>query len=93
MNLGVVTIGIIETIKDDFKQETNVQKEENQIRKLFYNGNWIDTPVIFRNNLSNQKDYFGPMIIEQIDSTVIILPGWSCKVLFNNHLLLARIQS
>ena len=91
VNLGVVTIGIIETIKDDFKQETNVQKEENQIRKLFYNGNWIETPVLFRSNLSNQKDYLGPMIIEQSDSTVIILPEWNCKVLPNNHLLLTRI--
>ena len=93
VNLGVVTIGMIETIKDDFNQEKDIQKEENQIRKLFFNGYWIDSPVIFINNLSNQKDYFGPMIIELIDSTVIILPGWSCKVLFNNHLLLARIQS
>lgn len=91
VNVGVITIGITETIQDTFQQTENVETMEKQKnRKLYYNGKWIEVPILLKSQLRGQEELVGPLVIEQSDSTIILLPDWNCKVLPTNHLLLTK---
>ncbi|HET9904991.1 MAG TPA: hydantoinase/oxoprolinase family protein, partial [Anaerolineales bacterium] len=50
----------------------------------------VDTPVYRRDSLSASFQTDGPVIIEEAESTTIVLPGWSVAVQENSCLLLKR---
>ena len=41
---------------------------------------WYDTPVFRRGDLAPDQALLGPLIIEQMDTTVVVHPGDECKV-------------
>jgi N-methylhydantoinase A len=45
-------------------------------RKVFYQGTWIDVDVRRREHLVPGARIEGPLIVEQDDTTVWVLPGW-----------------
>lgn len=49
-------------------------------RKARFNGGDIDTPVYDRRALACDQTIDGPVIIEERETTIIILPGWRAKV-------------
>jgi N-methylhydantoinase A len=49
-------------------------------RKARFNGSDIDTPVYYRRALARDQVVEGPAIIEERETTIIILPGWRAKV-------------
>jgi N-methylhydantoinase A len=49
-------------------------------RKARFNGNDVDAPVYARSDLAFQQVVAGPAIIEERETTIIILPGWQAKV-------------
>ena len=51
--------------------------EPQESRKVWFGG-WVDTPVFWRDHLPLKIDLQGPMIIEQMDSTLVVEPG--CRV-------------
>ena len=54
--------------------------EPKAIRKARFNGSDIDTPVYDRRALVRGQVVDGPVIIEERETTIIILPGWRAKV-------------
>ena len=54
---------------------------------------WTDTPVYDRYRLPAGAGISGPAIIEEHDSTTIILPGWQGETDVHGNLLLTRIPS
>jgi len=51
--------------------------EPQDSRKVWFGG-WVDTPVYWRDHLPLKIDLQGPMIIEQMDTTLVVEPG--CRV-------------
>jgi N-methylhydantoinase A len=49
-------------------------------RKARFNGNDVDAPVYARSDLAFQQVVAGPAIIEERETTIIILPGWNARV-------------
>ncbi len=47
----------------------------NQTRRVWFGGDWIDTPILGRAQLSPGTALDGPAIIEQLDTTVVVEPG------------------
>ena len=45
-----------------------------------FGANDIDTPVYARNDLARGQTFEGPAIIEERETTIIILPGWRARV-------------
>ncbi len=59
-------------------------------RGLFLNGGSVATAVYQRDDLQFGQALRGPAIIEQEDTTTIVLPGWSARVDTIGNLLIAR---
>lgn len=46
-------------------------------RSVRFPAGWFDTPVYARAELEPGRGYPGPVLVEEIDTTIVILPGWS----------------
>ncbi|WP_251975901.1 hydantoinase/oxoprolinase family protein [Salinicola avicenniae] len=57
-------------------------------RRLFLHGEWHEAAIYARAELGANDRFAGPAIVEQDDTTVVILPGWHARVdaLGNLHL-------
>ena len=62
-------------------------------RPLFRKGTWLTASVYERSRLGAGDTIKGPAIIEQDDTTTIVLPGWSARTDAANNLHLERHQS
>ena len=63
-------------------------------RRVLFPGEarWLDTPIHDRALLAKGEHLVGPAIIEQADSTTLLLQGWSAEVLAGGALLLTRTR-
>ncbi|MBN1329780.1 MAG: hydantoinase/oxoprolinase family protein [Candidatus Heimdallarchaeota archaeon] len=62
-------------------------------REVFFDGSRdsIETPIYAREQLLAQNEIMGPAIIEQYDTTTVIMPNWLAKVNENGLLKLTRV--
>ncbi|PKM84069.1 MAG: 5-oxoprolinase [Firmicutes bacterium HGW-Firmicutes-13] len=79
VNLRLAAVGKMGTLKikeyeaegeDPFKALLNT-------RQVFFSGKYMDTPVYNRQLLKPGNVIYGPAVIEQLDSTTVIIPGKS----------------
>lgn len=61
-------------------------------RRVFSRGEWHEALFRRRDSLAPGDRLEGPLIVEQDDTTVWILPGWQCHVEADGNLLLHRIS-
>jgi N-methylhydantoinase A len=54
--------------------------EAAESRPVWFSGGWVDTPVFQRQNLAAGDRFYGPAVIEQLDTTIIIEPPDSAHV-------------
>jgi len=47
-------------------------------RDAYFDGAWQQTPVYRRELIPSECPLAGPLIIEQLDTTIIVLPGQRC---------------
>ena len=59
-------------------------------RSVWFNDQWFDTPVWWRDNLRTAQPIRGPAIIEGYDSTTVIPPGWKCTQSEHQCLVMER---
>ncbi|MBI3978233.1 MAG: hydantoinase/oxoprolinase family protein [Chloroflexi bacterium] len=60
-------------------------------REVYFGGRWVQTPLYERARLSQGAAIDGPAIVEQLDSTTVVLPGQSATVdPYGNLLIQAR---
>jgi N-methylhydantoinase A len=59
-------------------------------RKVWFNDEWFDTSVYWRDELPASHSVSGPAVIEEYDSTVVVPPNWECSKAKNNCLTLER---
>jgi N-methylhydantoinase A len=62
--------------------------EPHSVRKVFLRGGWHDAQIFTRDSLGAGDVLNGPAVIEQQDTTILVLPGWQARTdaLGNLHL-------
>lgn len=82
VNVRLTAVGKMHSLK--VKAEKMVHREMNQaiqnFRRVYYNGEFIKTPVYNREKLVPGGIIPGPAIVEQLDSTTVITPGNTAQV-------------
>jgi len=63
----------------------------NGSRRVYFGAErgWLDTPVLGRQELGDAP-VWGPLIVEEYDTTTIVRPGWSAKQDAGNNLIVER---
>lgn len=54
--------------------------EPQRTRGIFHGGRWIDAAIYERESLGAGHRFDGPAVVEQEDTTVLVLPGWSADI-------------
>ncbi|MEM3408543.1 MAG: hypothetical protein QXT40_03460, partial [Candidatus Micrarchaeia archaeon] len=74
-------IGKAEIPKIEMKEyKGNGPVREVSRRKVYFNGEFIETPVYIREEIPPGAEGKGPTIIESYDSTIVVNPKWSWRV-------------
>jgi N-methylhydantoinase A len=76
VNLHTAVIG--RRKRHDMKLLQSLSSEKPAMRKVWFDGGWIDTPVYQRERLPQR--FAGPAIIEQLDCTTVLEPGNRAEV-------------
>lgn len=66
---------------------------EIQDTRFFYEGDWHDGKIYDRNKLHTNLEVMGPAIVSEMDSTTVVLPGYSAKVDAVGNLLINPANS
>jgi N-methylhydantoinase A len=75
----LVATGPVATRENKSELKSAPAKPRNT-RSARFNGGDVDTPVYARQDLARGQSIDGPAIIEERETTIIILPGWRAKV-------------
>jgi N-methylhydantoinase A len=62
-------------------------------RRVWHKGAWLDAPVFNRGDIGEGAVINGPAVIDQPDTTVLLLPGWTATTDRLGTLRLTRTQS
>ena len=66
--------------RDTVSELSSAPARAKTTRMARFNGADVDTPVYQRRELAGDQAISGPAIIEERETTIIILPGWQAKV-------------
>ncbi|MBD7989187.1 hydantoinase/oxoprolinase family protein [Ochrobactrum sp. Sa2BUA5] len=91
VELGTARLAVIGVTPDLAAQEFPTGDGKPEIkgnRRLFHKGAWLDADIYDRLSFRANDQVCGPAIIEQDDTTTILLPGWiaNCDKAGNLHL-------
>lgn len=91
VELGTARLAVIGVTPDLAAQEFPTGDGKPGIkgkRRLFHKGAWLDADIYDRHSFRADDRVCGPAIIEQDDTTTILLPGWiaNCDKAGNLHL-------
>ncbi|GLU29768.1 hydantoinase/oxoprolinase family protein [Brucella sp. NBRC 12950] len=91
VELGTARLAVIGVTPDLAAQEFPTGDRKPGIkgkRRLFHKGAWLDADIYDRHSFRADDRVCGPAIIEQDDTTTILLPGWiaNCDKAGNLHL-------
>ncbi|OLC55516.1 MAG: hypothetical protein AUH92_02000 [Acidobacteria bacterium 13_1_40CM_4_69_4] len=50
-----------------------------EVRRVFFDGRWLEVPVVARRGLAPGRALPGPAVVEEDEATVIVPPGWSAR--------------
>jgi N-methylhydantoinase A len=80
VNLNTSVIGVrdevdLSTLIDPAGRAKTLAEACTEIRPVWYDGTWHDTPVYSREKLPLDAAIEGPAILEQLDATTVIEPG------------------
>jgi N-methylhydantoinase A len=68
------------TTRDTVSELSAAPAKQKTTRKARFDGADVDTPVYQRRDLARDQAISGPAIIEERETTIIILPGWRASV-------------
>ncbi|HYB66764.1 MAG TPA: hydantoinase/oxoprolinase family protein [Candidatus Acidoferrales bacterium] len=84
-----VTIPVVKPNLDSLQDSTMKTRAEGR-RNVWFNDEWLDTSLYWRDELPPSHSVSGPAIIEEYDSTIVVPPNWDCRQTRNNCLSLER---
>ncbi|MCV0395249.1 MAG: hydantoinase/oxoprolinase family protein [Rhizobiaceae bacterium] len=84
VNLNTSVIGVrdevdLSTLIEPAGRAANLAGSLVETRPVWFDGEWIDTPVHAREKLPLEAAFEGPAILEQLDATTVIEPGCSVR--------------
>ena len=62
-------------------------------RDVYFDGAFAQTPVYERSKLAPGAAIDGPAVIEEYDSTALLLPGWNAAVDGDRNLIFTRLAT
>jgi N-methylhydantoinase A len=62
-------------------------------REVFFHQGWARTPIYDREAMHAGSTLCGPAVVEQLDSTTVIPPGWVCEADTHGNLILRQERS
>jgi len=83
VNVRTTVIGVRERIDLSlFRPQvtTDVNEARTGRRKVYFNGEWVETDIYRRDLLPAGAQFEGPAIVEQMDATLVVDPGARCRV-------------
>ncbi|QQN67272.1 hydantoinase/oxoprolinase family protein [Bradyrhizobium diazoefficiens] len=78
--LNLKAIGVVPKAEFAVHKPTGAIPEPVDRRRVWFDGNGLDTPVYARDDLPCGFTFQGPAIIEQVDATTVVPPGASAEV-------------
>jgi N-methylhydantoinase A len=77
VNLRVVALGKLPEFRAP-KRTTRTEKAPDPVgtREVWFAGRPVESPLYPRDRLSEGVEIRGPAVVEQLDSTVVILPAY-----------------
>ncbi|MEO9337557.1 hydantoinase/oxoprolinase family protein [Mesorhizobium sp. SB112] len=76
----LAAIGITPDLPIPNLPEGGTAAAQKGVRPIFHRGAWIDAAVYTRPALVAGQSLSGPAIVEQEDTTIVVLPGWTARV-------------
>lgn len=91
VSLKLVCQGIPENPRMPERAQRGAEKKAQRgIRKAFFGAaGWFETPVLPRAELG-EAAVAGPLIVEEYDTTIVVLPGWEASLDGWNNVVLTR---
>lgn len=71
---------------------TKIPAKAKSSRMVFYNNENIDVPIYDRQTLASEQKIVGPVIIEERETTVFVLPGWNLRVHEDGSLIAKKLD-
>ena len=71
-------------------EQKGVADALKEIRAVYFDGRFHDTPVYERSRLPLQAGFSGPAIVDEDGATTVVPPGWEAEVHRTGHLFLHR---
>jgi N-methylhydantoinase A len=90
MAIRAQVVGMVPSIKLPQLTRGPAAARATQSRRVFLGGEWREVPVYRRTELNAGNELSGPAVIEQEDTTVLILAGWTGRVDEGGNLRLGR---
>ncbi|MDW7732971.1 MAG: hydantoinase B/oxoprolinase family protein [Methanolobus sp.] len=91
--ISVEIIGAGEKVEEgEISSPGDGKNETSYHTRMYTQGRFHETPVIRREDMEPETDIFGPVIITEENTTVVIEPGWKAELSPANSLILRKIQ-
>jgi N-methylhydantoinase A len=88
VNLRVAAVGRIE--KPPVRADAPQQQVAGARKVYFDEIGYLDCPVVRRSNLGEGATLEGPAVVEEVDATTLVPPGWRALVMQGGALLIRR---
>jgi len=90
VNARLTSIGILPNFSKTNKTKNGNNKKAVPIahRSVYFNGQYKETPIYNRKMLPSNKKIEGPAIIEQLDSTIVVMPEQEFLCTSQNNLII-----
>ena len=80
VNVNTSVIGVrppldLALLIDQAGRKANVEDAQTGSRPVFFDTDWVETPVYARERLPLDAKLNGPAIVEQMDTTIVVEPG------------------
>lgn len=90
VNLRLTALGRLPDLK--LRQQTDPGRARLRHRSVWFpSTGFVDTPIHWRDGLMPSAEIVGPAVIEALDSTTVLPPGWKARVDELGYMRLTRV--
>ncbi|WP_339949077.1 hydantoinase/oxoprolinase family protein [uncultured Albimonas sp.] len=79
VNIRLSALGLLPSLRLSMDIDPAAARRETR-PVWFPEGGEVDCPVIWRDGLAAEAEFPGPAIVESLDATTVVPPGWTVKV-------------
>ena len=80
VNARVIAVGSIIKPKLPKGEPVESMASHRSVRRVYFEGGWMDTHIYWRGDLRPGNHGIGPAVIEDMDSTIVVPPGYRFSV-------------